>query len=143
MRAVCSRVGISGLPGTRSPDVAFPPHVRCPARRKVVRMGRLWESAQVHLGLILLQTLFAGYQVISRVAINDGLSVIIFSLYRNAIALALLVPVAIIFERHVFSSLESVVSVAFGVFLSVSYGSDLCRQCCAAERRDLLLLGRC
>ncbi|CAM6099461.1 unnamed protein product [Calypogeia fissa] len=57
------------------------------------------RTLQVHLVLLALQVGYAGHQVLSRVALTSGLSQFVYSIYRNSIALVLMVPFAYVLEK--------------------------------------------
>ncbi|GFS46455.1 nodulin MtN21 /EamA-like transporter family protein [Actinidia rufa] len=54
------------------------------------------ERFQLHLAMLAMQFAHASFHVVSRAALNMGISKIVFPLYRNIIALILLVPFAYI-----------------------------------------------
>ncbi|GMH13917.1 hypothetical protein Nepgr_015758 [Nepenthes gracilis] len=64
---------------------------------------RMWcsvpEKLQLHIAMLTLQFGYAGFHVVSRVALNVGISKIVFLVYRNIIALALLLPFAYFLEK--------------------------------------------
>ncbi|GAB2291816.1 WD repeat-containing protein wat1 [Dionaea muscipula] len=66
-------------------------------------MRMMWcsvpEKLQLHLALLALQFGYAGFHVVSRAALNVGISKIVFLVYRNIIALALLLPFAYFLEK--------------------------------------------
>ncbi|KAL8141833.1 hypothetical protein V2J09_014865 [Rumex salicifolius] len=57
------------------------------------------EKMKLLLALIALQFCFAGSHIVSRVALNIGISKIVYPIYRNIIALTLLAPCAYFLER--------------------------------------------
>uniref|UniRef100_A0A0D9XBU4 WAT1-related protein n=1 Tax=Leersia perrieri TaxID=77586 RepID=A0A0D9XBU4_9ORYZ len=57
------------------------------------------EKVKLLLGVLALQCCLAGFHVVSRAAINMGISKIVFTVYRNCIALALLIPFAYFLEK--------------------------------------------
>uniref|UniRef100_A0A0E0JZB4 WAT1-related protein n=1 Tax=Oryza punctata TaxID=4537 RepID=A0A0E0JZB4_ORYPU len=57
------------------------------------------EKVKLLLGVMALQCCLAGFHVVSRAALNMGISKIVFTVYRNCIALALLIPFAYFLER--------------------------------------------
>lgn len=57
------------------------------------------EKAQLHVAMLALQFGYAGFHVVSRLALNMGISKLVFPVYRNIIALALLVPFAYFLEK--------------------------------------------
>ncbi|KAJ3694361.1 hypothetical protein LUZ60_009841 [Juncus effusus] len=65
-------------------------------------MGRetqMSEKVKLLVGVISLQLLMAGYHIVSRTALNVGISQLVFLIYRNAIALVLLAPFAYFLEK--------------------------------------------
>ncbi|KAG4931752.1 hypothetical protein JHK84_048746 [Glycine max] len=64
---------------------------------------RMWcsvpERMQLHLAMLALQFGYAGFHVISRAALNMGVSKLVFPVYRNIIALLLLLPFAYFLEK--------------------------------------------
>ncbi|XP_057504376.1 protein WALLS ARE THIN 1-like [Actinidia eriantha] len=64
---------------------------------------RMWcsipERFQLHLAMLALQFGYAGFHVVSRAALNMGISKIVFPVYRNILALILLVPFAYFLEK--------------------------------------------
>ncbi|KAL6524728.1 WD repeat-containing protein wat1 [Orobanche minor] len=57
------------------------------------------EKFQLHLAMLALQFGYAGFHVISRAALNMGISKIVFPVYRNILAFLLLLPFAYFFEK--------------------------------------------
>lgn len=51
------------------------------------------------IALFVLQLCFAGYHIVSRLALNIGVSKIVYPIYRNIIALVLLGPSAYFLEK--------------------------------------------
>lgn len=51
------------------------------------------------LALLALQFCFAGFHIVSRLALNIGVSKVVFPVYRNIIALFLLGPAAYFLEK--------------------------------------------
>ncbi|XP_074561145.1 protein WALLS ARE THIN 1-like [Curcuma longa] len=64
--------------------------------RKVCGMP---ERVQLHVAMLALQFGYAGFHVVSRAALNMGISKVVFPVYRNIIALVLLVPFAYFLEK--------------------------------------------
>ncbi|CAN6231517.1 unnamed protein product [Urochloa humidicola] len=64
-------------------------------------MGRenIPEKVKLLLGVLVLQCCLAGFHVVTRAALNMGISKIVFTVYRNSIALALLAPFAYLLEK--------------------------------------------
>ncbi|OVA20376.1 Drug/metabolite transporter [Macleaya cordata] len=57
------------------------------------------ERTQLHLAMLALQFGYAGFHVVSRAALNMGISKLVFLVYRNIIALLLLAPFAFFLEK--------------------------------------------
>lgn len=67
---------------------------------------RMWcsvpERVQLHMAMLALQFGYAGFHVVSRAALNMGISKIVFIVYRNVIAFLLLAPFAYFLEKCVY-----------------------------------------
>ncbi|XP_039142897.1 protein WALLS ARE THIN 1-like [Dioscorea cayenensis subsp. rotundata] len=57
------------------------------------------EKVQLHGAMLALQFGYAGFHVVSRAALNMGISKLVYPVYRNIIALLLLLPFAYFFEK--------------------------------------------
>nr|CAB3476540.1 unnamed protein product [Digitaria exilis] len=57
------------------------------------------EKVKLFLGVLALQFLLAGFHIVSRAALNMGISKLVFIVYRNIISLALLAPFAYFLEK--------------------------------------------
>ncbi|XP_023537133.1 protein WALLS ARE THIN 1-like isoform X2 [Cucurbita pepo subsp. pepo] len=57
------------------------------------------ERFQLHAAMLALQFGYAGFHVVSRAALNMGISKLVFPVYRNVIALILLLPFAYFMEK--------------------------------------------
>ncbi|KAG0531291.1 hypothetical protein BDA96_04G011000 [Sorghum bicolor] len=57
------------------------------------------ERARLHVAMLALQFGYAGFHVVSRLALNMGVSKLVFPVYRNLIALCLLAPFAYFLEK--------------------------------------------
>ncbi|XP_034601351.2 protein WALLS ARE THIN 1 [Setaria viridis] len=57
------------------------------------------ERARLHVAMLSLQFGYAGFHVVSRLALNMGVSKLVFPVYRNLIALCLLAPFAYYLEK--------------------------------------------
>ncbi|KAH9603539.1 hypothetical protein KSS87_006049 [Heliosperma pusillum] len=64
---------------------------------------RIWcsipEKLQLHGAMLALQFGYAGFHVVSRAALNMGISKLVYPVYRNIIALLLLLPFAYFLEK--------------------------------------------
>ncbi|KAH6795190.1 Walls Are Thin 1 [Perilla frutescens var. hirtella] len=63
------------------------------------RMCSVPEKAQLHMAMLALQFGYAGFHVVSCLALNMGISKIVFPVYRNILALILLLPFAYFLEK--------------------------------------------
>uniref|UniRef100_A0A453DS30 WAT1-related protein n=1 Tax=Aegilops tauschii subsp. strangulata TaxID=200361 RepID=A0A453DS30_AEGTS len=57
------------------------------------------EKVKLFMGVLALQFLLAGFHIVSRAALNMGISKLVFIVYRNVISLALLAPFAYFLEK--------------------------------------------
>lgn len=73
------------------------PAAAAPAKR----MCMVPERAKLHLAMTIFQFGYAGNHVIMRTALNMGVSKLVFPLYRNIIAVIVLVPFAYFLEKYV------------------------------------------
>lgn len=70
------------------------------------------EKAKLFLGVLVLQFLLAGFHIVSRAALDMGISKLVFIVYRNIISLALLAPFAYFLEKCVnrlFPALQTII----------------------------------
>ncbi|CAM0913927.1 unnamed protein product [Alopecurus aequalis] len=58
------------------------------------------EKVKLYIGVLTVQFLYAGFHIVSRAALNMGISKIVYIVYRNLISLALLSPFAYLLERN-------------------------------------------
>ncbi|XWS45493.1 hypothetical protein CRYUN_Cryun15aG0141200 [Craigia yunnanensis] len=63
------------------------------------KMCRVPERAKLHIAMIVFQIGYAGNHVIMRVALNMGVSKLVFPFYRNILALLALAPSAYFLEK--------------------------------------------
>ncbi|TVU22206.1 hypothetical protein EJB05_31888 [Eragrostis curvula] len=57
------------------------------------------EKLKLFMGVLALQFLLAGFHIVTRAALNMGISKIVFIVYRNIVSLALLAPFAYFLEK--------------------------------------------
>ena len=73
------------------------------AKKSLIRrMGKesvLSDNIKILLALIVLQLCFSGFHIVSRVALNIGVSKVVFPVYRNIVALLSLGPSAYFLEK--------------------------------------------
>jgi hypothetical protein len=77
-----------------------------------------YSMRTVHFTLAFIQLGYAGAQIFSRVALVDGVSQYMFSIYRNLIAFVFIGPLAYYVERSAGSMYSSSISCFF--FLNLS-----------------------
>ncbi|WVZ14432.1 hypothetical protein V8G54_011998 [Vigna mungo] len=58
------------------------------------------QKVKLLVALLTLQLCFAGYHIVSRLALNIGVSQVVYPVYRNLIALLLLSPFAYVLEKN-------------------------------------------
>ncbi|XP_030923271.1 protein WALLS ARE THIN 1-like [Quercus lobata] len=63
-------------------------------------MGVVPERTKLHLAMIVCQLGFAGNHIILKIALNMGISLLVFPVYRNIVALVALVPFAYFLEKR-------------------------------------------
>ncbi|KAI9118056.1 hypothetical protein K1719_010388 [Acacia pycnantha] len=78
------------------------------------------ERFQLHAAMLALQFGYAGFHVVSRAALNMGISKLVFPVYRNIIALLLLLPFAYFLEKKDRPALNW--NLAFNFFLLALVG---------------------
>lgn len=64
-----------------------------------VKGTSLLSRIKVHSAAAAVQVLYAGFQVFASAALSDGVSRVVFPVYRNAIAALMIAPFAFFFER--------------------------------------------
>lgn len=57
------------------------------------------EKVKLLVAVLALQFSYAGFHIVSRTALNMGISKLVFPVYRNVIALVLLAPFAYFLEK--------------------------------------------
>ncbi|MQM09826.1 hypothetical protein Taro_042704 [Colocasia esculenta] len=57
------------------------------------------ETTKLFVGVLALQLCYGGFHIVSRTALNMGISKVVFAVYRNVIALILLAPFAYFLEK--------------------------------------------
>ena len=58
------------------------------------------ETWKAHLVMVIVQLFNGGYQVITKVALNDGVNQLVFCFYRDLLAFFIIAPIAFFNERH-------------------------------------------
>ncbi|KAL2461678.1 nodulin MtN21/EamA-like transporter family protein [Abeliophyllum distichum] len=69
--------------------------------KKETKYGRqkLSEKMKLLVALLILQLCLAGFHIVSRVALNIGISKVVYPVYRNIIALLMLGPFSYFYEK--------------------------------------------
>lgn len=80
-------------------------------------MGKLYQRMKPFIGVILLQFGFAGMDILSKVALNEGMSNYVFVVYRHAVATIVIVPFAIILDKSV--------SFSFSLYMCISCDNSI------------------
>lgn len=62
---------------------------------------REFERVKPFMAVLFLQFGFAGMDVLSKAALNKGMSNYVFVVYRHAIAFAIMTPFAVILDKEV------------------------------------------
>ncbi|XAR68980.1 hypothetical protein NMG60_11000410 [Bertholletia excelsa] len=62
-------------------------------------MGKIYQKVKPFFGAIFLQFGFAGMDILSKVALNEGMSNYVFVVYRHAIATIVMAPFAIVLDK--------------------------------------------
>ncbi|GMN39011.1 hypothetical protein TIFTF001_008243 [Ficus carica] len=68
---------------------------------KKLEMQRRFQKAKPFLGVVFLQFGFAGMDVLSKAALNHGMSNYVLVVYRHAVATAVIAPFAVILDKPV------------------------------------------
>lgn len=101
--------------------------------------SKLFTRAKPFLAVIFLQFGLAGMDILSKAALNEGMSNYVFVVYRHAIATIVIAPFAIVLDR----SLPTCVNVVSGclcvcvVCVCVYYHV---RACCTRKPNILIML---
>lgn len=65
-------------------------------------MNEFFRRGKPYLAVIFLQFGLAGMDIISKVALNEGMSNYVFVVYRHAVATLVIAPFAIILDKYLF-----------------------------------------
>lgn len=64
-------------------------------------MKSLLEKAKPFLGVVFLQAGLAGMDIISKAALNEGMSNFVFVVYRHAVATLVIAPFAFLLDKYI------------------------------------------
>jgi hypothetical protein len=56
-------------------------------------------SKKAYVIAIVLQVIYTGFSVLSKVALDNGMSIFVFNFYRQATGSLILLPLALLFQR--------------------------------------------
>lgn len=76
-------------------------------------MSEIFRKGKPFLAVIFLQFGLAGMDVISKVALNQGMSNYVFVVYRHAVATIVMAPFAIVLDRFALLSLSLISKFIF------------------------------
>lgn len=65
-------------------------------------MSEFFKNGKPFFAVIFIQFGFAGMDILSKAALNEGISNYVFVVYRHAVATILMAPCAIIFDRYIY-----------------------------------------
>ena len=87
------------------------------------------ERAKLHLAMLVCQLGYAGNHIILKTVLNMDVSMLVFPVYRNIVALVALVPFAYFFEKYAVKLLlhtyEVFRCICHVKFLCLSYSLNL------------------
>lgn len=67
-----------------------------------ILQNRQFERMKPFIAVVFLQFGYAGMDVLSKAALNKGMSNYVFVVYRHAVAFVVITPFAVILDKYVF-----------------------------------------
>lgn len=61
------------------------------------------KACAPYVGMVVIQLAYGGSNILSKLALEQGLSYLVFIVYRHLIAIAILGPLAYVLERYMTS----------------------------------------
>ncbi|KAL2348742.1 hypothetical protein Fmac_002742 [Flemingia macrophylla] len=85
--------------------------------------GDTWKA---HVGMALVQLIYGGYHVLTKVALNEGINQLVFCLYRDSLAFIILASFAFFLERRIRPPITKMLLMSF-FFLGLTgiFGNQL------------------
>jgi hypothetical protein len=85
------------------------------------RVKKCFVSSQAVMGMLMVQVMATGMQLLSKIILNNGTFVLALMTYRHIVAAVCMAPFAFYFERYVILSSINFVSLSLTPFFSFSF----------------------